>query len=94
MKNSEAKKKVEEFMEEDFNIKDGISGVETRGRGEECNITIVEMKDWGTKQTGKANGKEEETGRKKSVHKSRLDRIREDNSEGTERESKEGEARR
>ena len=70
MKNSEAKKKVEEFMEEDFNIKDGISGVETRGRGEECNITIVEMKDWGTKQTGKANGKEEETGRKKSVHRS------------------------
>ena len=51
MQNSEAKKKVEEFIEEEFNIKDRISGVETRGRVEECNIAIVEMKDWRTKQT-------------------------------------------
>ena len=50
MKNSEAKKKVEEFMEEEFNIKEGISGIETRGRGKEYNIAIVEMKDWETKQ--------------------------------------------
>ena len=51
MKNNETKKKVEEFIEEEFNIKDRISRVEIRGRGEECNIAIVEMRDWGTKQT-------------------------------------------
>ncbi|KAK1137397.1 hypothetical protein K0M31_001908 [Melipona bicolor] len=47
VRNSETKRKVEE----EFEIKGEVCTVETRGRKEVSNQTIVEMKDWETKQT-------------------------------------------
>lgn len=52
VRNSETKRKVDEFMEEEFGIKGRVcnKGME-KGRKEVSNQTIVEMRDWETKET-------------------------------------------
>ena len=99
MKNSEAKKKVEEFMEEEFNIKKGISGVQTRARKKECNITIVGMKDWETKQTvmekKRLAGKRvyinhDLTGEERRIQKELRERARRERLEGREGKARYG----
>ncbi|KAK1120219.1 hypothetical protein K0M31_012586 [Melipona bicolor] len=91
VRNSEAKRKVEEFMEEKFGIKGGVCTVETRGRGEVSNLIIVEMKVWETKQT--VMQKKRKLGRK-SIFRPRSDRGRKKSTERTRGENKKGKKQR